>query len=620
MSAIVEIGGKVIGSGGFVFKTAPGSALAITTTSPLPNATQGNAYTDTMAATGGTLPYTWSLTSQTGSNGWAVSSAGVVSGTPATAETDSLVIKVTDSVAATAQGTFNLQVQSAGVSPSAPQNLQLINQGGPNASQQGFYSTPVGYDNSGNESGSATGLGISANYQGFSWLPSTQGSGGAVTKYNIYRATYVNGVQGGWTLYDSVATPITITGYIAPTTDTLGQSVGLLTVTAVSGGTSSNAISDHKILCGLKLFSSAGGFLSGTKVVAYQTAGTGGGGTGAYYVDLSQTVGSVGSQQTFTGWAYNDTASTNSIPFNFSGCATVYAYSVTAVDVSANEGPKAYPTCYKYQGISMTGQANFSSGGTTTWNDTTGSPVNGPFDVKIVQTGGGFQFAPVWCGANGDANNHSYMCPTQHFECGAFNFYTFDIKPNDSTYNSAGPKMVFPKRSFGMFGGADVVDYFSLDVNPYCTPPLAAGQWSHCKIPFSALPYGFAFVTGHFNGIGLYEATFTVTTFSSLTCAGLSGTMQLTKSGGPTIPLNTFTSGSAGGGVSNWTDPQPPYTGGGPWVFNMYGPDTLGTENPGSGTYVYQGSSCYKEGFAPGITLSGTNGTIFLNNIGFATV
>lgn len=86
------------------------SALHITTPSPLPNGAQSSPYTFTMAAVGGTPPYTWSLTSQTGSNGWALSSAGIITGTPGTAETDSLAIKVTDSVLSSNSGTFSLTV------------------------------------------------------------------------------------------------------------------------------------------------------------------------------------------------------------------------------------------------------------------------------------------------------------------------------------------------------------------------------------------------------------------------------------------------------------------------------------------------------------------------------
>jgi len=74
-----------------------GSPPSITTTSPLPGATQGNAYSDTLAATGGTAPYTWSLTGQTGSNGWSLSSAGVLTGTPVVVQTNTLTVEVEDS-------------------------------------------------------------------------------------------------------------------------------------------------------------------------------------------------------------------------------------------------------------------------------------------------------------------------------------------------------------------------------------------------------------------------------------------------------------------------------------------------------------------------------------------
>lgn len=85
----------------------------ITTTSPLPQANQGVAYTDTMAATGGTPPYTWSLISATGTNSWSVNSSGVVSGTPVNYETDVLFIQVTDSLSQVSAAHFNLQVLPA---------------------------------------------------------------------------------------------------------------------------------------------------------------------------------------------------------------------------------------------------------------------------------------------------------------------------------------------------------------------------------------------------------------------------------------------------------------------------------------------------------------------------
>lgn len=89
------------------------SAVSITTTSPLPNATQSTAYSFTMAATGGVTPYVWSLLSQTGSNGWSVSPSGVVSGTPGTIETDTLDIQVVDALGVPSAANFNLTVNSA---------------------------------------------------------------------------------------------------------------------------------------------------------------------------------------------------------------------------------------------------------------------------------------------------------------------------------------------------------------------------------------------------------------------------------------------------------------------------------------------------------------------------
>lgn len=94
--------------------TTSASSLAITTTSPLTAGTQGSAYSFTMAASGGIPPYTWSKTSSTGTNTPVISSAGVITMTPATAETDTITVKVTDSLLATASGTFSITVNASG--------------------------------------------------------------------------------------------------------------------------------------------------------------------------------------------------------------------------------------------------------------------------------------------------------------------------------------------------------------------------------------------------------------------------------------------------------------------------------------------------------------------------
>jgi len=109
-----------------VFSLTVQNSLYITTTSPLSGATQGSAYSFTMAAAGGTSPYTWSLTSQTGSNSWSLSSAGVVTGTPANVETDSLVIKVADSASATFSGTFTITTSAVPTSIYAGFNVSVL--------------------------------------------------------------------------------------------------------------------------------------------------------------------------------------------------------------------------------------------------------------------------------------------------------------------------------------------------------------------------------------------------------------------------------------------------------------------------------------------------------------
>jgi len=72
--------------------------LAITTTS-LPNADVGTAYSATLAATGGTTPFTWSLASGTLPTGLSLNAAtGAITGTPSDPATNlALTFKVTDS-------------------------------------------------------------------------------------------------------------------------------------------------------------------------------------------------------------------------------------------------------------------------------------------------------------------------------------------------------------------------------------------------------------------------------------------------------------------------------------------------------------------------------------------
>jgi hypothetical protein len=105
--------------------SAPVATLKITTTS-LPNGTVSQAYSATIAATGGTSPYSWTVSSGTLPTGVTLGAAsGVISGTPSQSGTSSFTIQVKDASGQTA--TTNLGIQIANAS------LQIVTTSMPNA-------------------------------------------------------------------------------------------------------------------------------------------------------------------------------------------------------------------------------------------------------------------------------------------------------------------------------------------------------------------------------------------------------------------------------------------------------------------------------------------------------
>jgi Putative Ig domain len=86
--------------------------LTIVQSSPLPNATQGSAYSFQFTAAGGVPPYTWSMPA---TNGLTINaSTGLLSGVPLGAETDNLSVTVTDASVSHVTGIFTVQVVPAG--------------------------------------------------------------------------------------------------------------------------------------------------------------------------------------------------------------------------------------------------------------------------------------------------------------------------------------------------------------------------------------------------------------------------------------------------------------------------------------------------------------------------
>jgi hypothetical protein len=95
----------------FALTINPG--VTITTASPLPGGDVGTAYSQTFAASGGTTPYTWTISFGTAPAGLTLSSAGVLSGTPTTAGSSTFTVKVTDNVGATSTKSFTLVIATA---------------------------------------------------------------------------------------------------------------------------------------------------------------------------------------------------------------------------------------------------------------------------------------------------------------------------------------------------------------------------------------------------------------------------------------------------------------------------------------------------------------------------
>jgi hypothetical protein len=94
------------------------AALSITVSS-LPAGTVQAAYSATLSATGGAVPYTWSITSGSLPPGLTLSPSGQISGTPTQAGGSSFAVQVTDSssLAQTASTSLSITIAAAGANP-----------------------------------------------------------------------------------------------------------------------------------------------------------------------------------------------------------------------------------------------------------------------------------------------------------------------------------------------------------------------------------------------------------------------------------------------------------------------------------------------------------------------
>ncbi len=101
----------MIGCGGGGGSSSPGASGPSITTSSLPDGARNEAYTtSTLAATGGTAPYSWTLTGGSLPNGLVLNSTGTISGRPTASGSFSPIFTVTDNTGLTGQRTIGINV------------------------------------------------------------------------------------------------------------------------------------------------------------------------------------------------------------------------------------------------------------------------------------------------------------------------------------------------------------------------------------------------------------------------------------------------------------------------------------------------------------------------------
>jgi hypothetical protein len=94
------------------------------TTGTLPQGLQGDLYSEVFAATGGTMPYSWSISAGTPPPGAALNATGEFAGTPTVAGNFKFTVMATDATGKSASGNFNVSVV-AGTGYDGPAQLPI---------------------------------------------------------------------------------------------------------------------------------------------------------------------------------------------------------------------------------------------------------------------------------------------------------------------------------------------------------------------------------------------------------------------------------------------------------------------------------------------------------------
>ena len=204
------------GKTGIATLTVQAAPLTITTGS-LPNGVLNSAYSATLAGSGGTLPYGWSLQSGSLPPGLSLSTSGTISGTPTAAGSYNFTVRLTDNVAQTVTKALSITISSAApltVWPSSA--VPGVVDSGPDSAVQ------LGVKFRSDVAGTIRGIRF---YKAAGNTGTHVGSLWSITGTRLANATFTNETASGWQQVN-FATPVAInanTTYVASYHTTVGR-------------------------------------------------------------------------------------------------------------------------------------------------------------------------------------------------------------------------------------------------------------------------------------------------------------------------------------------------------------------------------------------------------------